>query len=593
MLTVTGQPVIPTKRKDSYQPTEKAAVAKRQRSRAEDDEDSDGEGSVEDSDEDLPEENDIGNVEIDEDSLLEIQDDNGDSDADDDSDHSPKALSGLKPNIFRLEPTAPVTEDTTWKPNIDFMTPQAKESITQFDRRIKGIISSLKDICSHKISEAGGWDNYWMQHSAYSTEAPMYSANMSILINCEPEYLVSDILKGISKSTRAVLGRDNLTFSDLLSLPAISPLQRKDAGTYIHTALRSLASDSDSSHTFGRTTIDGQDYEGGLYTGSSAAKGPDYRGMWGRNKIHREVIHGRRMDKVTTGGVSKSRHYQFMKRRGVLFRISPIATYPLYSQTGHAMARLSEAIMMVYFNTVVERVSKRHCQAAIDLISAARARVPGLPNFLAFGLNLTWNFEQEGVKVPRAIIDQPCSICNEPLAPYRQRVGDIFGARICKVHYRLRARQSLVWIAKGPCVRCHRPREMYHSHFVGSGELSECGSCRGRLLSLERKGKPIPTVEEDAKAHSGCGNCGLPEWWTTKVYIRPQKTVRSVVRFWNWGKNRRCDFCDFWIMLWGEERPESEWYVSLHTCYIVGCSTDTCYIGITNPMMITPSTDPA
>jgi len=171
-----------------------------------------------------------------------------------------------------------------------------------------------------------------------------------------------------------------------------------------------------------------------------------------------------------------------------------------------------------------------------------------LPDFSAQGLNSAWSLRQGGVGLPAEIRNQGCSICGNKQARYLANPGDVFGKRLCSPHRMRQQQKDPTWLAGGDCVRCHRPRGLTLTWFVGRGSASTCCVCTTVVLKRIRDGELAISVEQDAKDHGGCGWCGEPEWGGQSRHYFSDR-----------GENRRCSRCWHHRASYGTERDPSLW----------------------------------
>ena len=156
-----------------------------------------------------------------------------------------------------------------------------------------------------------------------------------------------------------------------------------------------------------------------------------------------------------------------------------------------------------------------------------------LPDFSDYGLNNAWSLMQGGFNVPKAFKEQPCAVCGErDRQMYLARPEDLLGKRLYRLHWNEAQFTNLVWLVRGPCVRCYRKRGVGRTPFRGSGETSECRLCvRDLVKKREREGLPAISAKGDAENHGGCAWCGIEEHTDSE-------------QFKGMGADRRCLECD-------------------------------------------------
>jgi len=382
--------------------------------------------------------------------------------------------------------------------------------------------------------------------------------NIVLLLRSDPQCLANDLLPGFLKVTATILGKKDLKVHHLRYLTRLKP-DYPDSGAYLHTAMRPVGPDESSE--WATVHASGQVQEAGIYVGSSH-RTTRARPLVCRNDEHRRIF----SEGVPTKNIGHTRHYRFIPRQGVRYHISVLGRWCPTDTKANPMSRLAEALAMIYLNTVVGEASWYHSEACVQYLRDVRAAVPELPDFQEFGLNMVWNFEQETVKVPRAILDQPCSVpgCRANRTYGLANPGDPFGPRLCATHVLLRLRQHPKWISLGPCIHCRRPRDMWQFHFTGRGETSVCRAClRHMEKQFTNKGLPTPTVEESSHTFGGCANCHLKEWWTHDVITvswgSGKTRSRPVAMFKGYGPNRRCAPCHWYKKIHLAERPKEDW----------------------------------
>ncbi|KAK3347041.1 hypothetical protein B0T25DRAFT_634323 [Lasiosphaeria hispida] len=421
------------------------------------------------------------------------------------SSHARKAR---KPaNLKKPKPVRVATgavEDASPREPIDVESDMARQDIERFREGMLALISAIREQCLAMMRKYGGGYNELVSSTPLGS-IPMTWSSFRFFARCDPAAIARDLLTGISLDVQAVFGRQNLTPDGLWSLPPAD--KTNDFGCYLNV---------------GKTATED---EHGVYVGSSVNKKD---GIHSRVRKHRHVAnYGPKCADERASG-----HYRFMARPGIKFQFSILARFSSQDPKAPALTRLAEAMMMAYLNVVRKRNRPNIQNKAFSshegfrFIQTSRHGL-GLPDMQAFGLNWTWNMLQGEMGIPRAILDQPCWVCGEA-SVHLSEPGDVLGRRLCAKHYvSLRWRVSDVWLSRGPCRRCHKPRELITSNFAGEEETSECGSCIARIEYANATGKPVPTVEEDAAAHCGCQNCHLKEWWTLEwAYIDKNKRDR-------------------------------------------------------------------
>ncbi len=71
---------------------------------------------------------------------------------------------------------------------------------------------------------------------------------------------------------------------------------------------------------------------------------------------------------------------------------------------------------------------------------------------------------------------KPCYVCGKELS-YLAVGGDVSEKRLCQYHFLAQRRESVEWLERGACVRCHRPRDWGACEFTGIGPISTCMPC--------------------------------------------------------------------------------------------------------------------
>ncbi|KAK0737895.1 hypothetical protein B0T18DRAFT_492024, partial [Schizothecium vesticola] len=414
---------------------------------------------------------------------------------------------------------------------VDTTSPGAEANITRFKDNILRLLTTMKRFCEQMWADSGEekFDSFW--DGLDVTTKPMAKGSFILLLRSDPAYLANGVLAGVLNEAMAILGRENLSFMDLRSLPLL-PDDCQDWGCYLHTALRPLG--EGESTTWGKLSIGDSLQEAGNYVGSSVNP---IGGMRARSQAHRLAFRKRQP--------SGRGHYPFMARTGVNFRISVIARYSPEQVAASPNTALAEALMMVYLNSI-----RRYTWAAWN--------PPGI-------CNVSDLMEHGAASRVRSEFPELC--CSSPARSVvsRGKEADLSTIRIrLALDFVPDTRKNKFVGQTGGLLVGHASDVICHgksrSPFVG----------RGTLGALKAKGEPIPEPAEDAQRHGDCGNCGLKPWWSLETYKPKTFTAKGkksmkidvvpIAGFHGYSSERRCDHCWFWSSTHGgEERPQAEW----------------------------------
>ncbi len=287
--------------------------------------------------------------------------------------------------------------------------------------------------------------------SALGSEQPFCHSAFVLLIKSEPEVLARNVLSIIPSPVKSLLGRRNLSVNDLFALPVIPPLSKK-IGCYLALSTKEVELDAPSS-VYPTILIDGERNEAGVYAGSTS-----------KSFGSRMDEHQKQADKRHSGiinRVTSSKQYVFRGRDDVRTSTFALACVPpSRKETAKSLSFLVEALMQAYLNLVspTETITPWHRPATCRFISAMRA-ASGLepPDLSQYRLNKAWSLSQGGFLIPKST--RKCHVCDKHAKLLRlATAGDMFGKRVCEEHYFEAQREDPVWLAGGPCCRCHRPR---------------------------------------------------------------------------------------------------------------------------------------
>jgi hypothetical protein len=372
-------------------------------------------------------------------------------------------------------------------------------------------------------------------------DQPVHPTALNLLLKSDPTVLSDTLLECVPLKVKDILGRPDLRIDHLELLPKSGS---EKAGCYLALSVKKLASNQGDVPYF--TSFLGESCEVGAYVGSSCRKMGGMRDRWAQHQSEiKRALRGRSQ--------APKSFYRFAGRSGIKTTFAPLALIDQGKPRSKAQSLFLEGVFQAYLRLIqdADKDHDYHNSLVTPFIDSIRSN--GMPDFKSHGLNRAWSIKQGGLG---GSTSKECgkSGCSRKHDSFLMTPGDFLGDRLCSMHGRERIRQTQSFLAGGPCVRCSKPRGYMKVNFSGSGDSSTCYSCRNRISKLKRKGKPIPTVEEDAANYCGCANCGRAEW----------SGPPRILQFIGLGKDRRCDACFYYRAgNDGNERPRDEWYAVL------------------------------
>lgn len=100
---------------------------------------------------------------------------------------------------------------------------------------------------------------------------PVTLSTFIVLLKSDPKILSDSLLSCIPRSTKAILGRADLSIDDLRLLPRVTQAYKK-AGCYLGLPIKERADDDNGHFESYIETVDGKPCEVGSYVGSTARK---------------------------------------------------------------------------------------------------------------------------------------------------------------------------------------------------------------------------------------------------------------------------------------------------------------------------------
>jgi len=176
-------------------------------------------------------------------------------------------------------------------------------------------------------------------------EVPICFSAMVLLMHSEPSVLARNLLAFFPNTVKSVLGRTDLSVSDLLMLPIIEPNCR-DGGCYLSIAAKRV--EGFEATTYTAASLLGQQHEVGIYVGSTSDKAG---GFSVRLSNHKKEI-AKRKKGFATDRSSCAKFYGFAGRPDVCSSFFLLASMPTRNHNPASSPRsfLIEALFQAFLS---------------------------------------------------------------------------------------------------------------------------------------------------------------------------------------------------------------------------------------------------
>ena len=264
---------------------------------------------------------------------------------DDEDDHDIKLLEAA----LRADPDQRLDEngipelDETAEPSTILLTPDTE--IDSSDPVVLQFISNFTEICQFisKWCKRQGIKEFL----ALGDDQPLCISAFYLFRRADDAHLSRSLLPFVTAEAMELFGQEGLTLQDVLEGVLPSAKEVRDGGCYLEIATKPVSPKGTLDFPeWGTIELQGEQYEAGLYGGSSM----DKLGVANRVTTHRRVANSRLSG--IEGSKTGTTHYRFTGREGVHSRFALLARIPQTNPWARPISLAIEAIFQVYLNLV-------------------------------------------------------------------------------------------------------------------------------------------------------------------------------------------------------------------------------------------------